>query len=284
MIQKEASYYISLRQDYVECKLCPHNCYLMPSRLGLCGVRSNRDGKLYLINYGKISHIEKKSLMELPLSPEFKGKDALFIGSIGCNLKCPFCLHWQASQVGVPTRGMMPDAVVEKALAEECGWIAFTYNEPTIGLEFVLDVARLCKEKKLSVAVHTNGFLNPTPFAELVKNIDILLVDIKSWNSEFYQVECGGSKEIILKNIASAYKNIHLEISYLVIEGVNDQEEGMSELGEWIAGLSPEVPLHLIKFQPSFRYANHKETSPVCLYQLQRVVHHYLKNVFVAGV
>lgn len=284
MKQKEASYYVTLRQDYVECELCPHNCYLMPSRMGLCGVRSNRDGKLYLTNYGRLSRIEKKPLIELPLSPEFNGKNALFIGSIGCNLKCPFCLHWQASQIGVPTISMMPEAVVERAIAEKCGWVAFTYNEPTIGVEFVLDVAQVCKQKKLRVAVYTNGFLNPTPFGELGKCVDVLLVDIKSWNPEFYKVECGGSKDVILRNIASAFENTHLEISYLVMEGVNDQEEGIKELAQWIAELSPEVPLHLIKFQPSFRYASYRETSSVCLYQLQRIAHHYLKNVFVAGV
>lgn len=281
MVQKEASYYLKLPRDYVECYLCPHNCRIMPARLGLCGVRRNYEGRLCLTAYGKLCLVEEKPAIALPLSPAYEKQRFIFVGSLGCNMKCPFCLTWRSSQLSMPTKFFAPEELAEKAVAEKFAGIAFTYNEPTMAMEYVLEVATIARGKNLLIAVATNGFLNQQPWMDLLGNIDLLVVDIKSWDSEFWRLECGASKEIVLKNIQTALNKVHLEVSFPVIEGRNDQDEGVNELGKWLASLSPDIPLHLIRFQPAFCYSDVKETRTVRLYQLQTLLRHDLKNVYV---
>lgn len=280
-MQKEASYYLKLPHDYTECYLCPHNCTIMPSRIGLCGVRRNNNGTLILTVYGHLALTEVKAATALPLSPEYANKKFLFVGSIGCNMKCPFCLTWRSSQVGVLTRVYTPEQLVQLALTEKVNGIAFTHNEPAIGLEYLLAVARLARREKLLLAVATNAFLNKQPFADLLAHIDIMVVDLKSWDAEFLRVECGGIKEVILNNISVALPRVHLEVSYLVIEGLNDKDADLVELARWLGNHSSEIPLHLVRFQPAFRYTKYKKTGHVRLYQLQKLLCHHLKYVYV---
>ncbi|MCX7766135.1 MAG: hypothetical protein N2246_05455, partial [Candidatus Sumerlaeia bacterium] len=148
-------------------------------------------------------------------------------------------------------------------------------------LEYLLAVARVARREKLLLAVATNAFLNKQPFSDLLANIDILLVDLKSWDGEFLKVECGGIKEVILNNISTAIPRVHLEVSYLVIEGLNDRDEYLIELARWLCGHSAEIPLHLIRFQPAFRYTKYRKTGHVRLYQLQKLLSHHLKHVYV---
>ncbi len=283
-MQKEASYYTKASRDFVECVLCPHNCHIPPSRYGICGVRRNVDGKLCLTTYGKISHMDVKPAVNLPLSPLFKDRSFLFIGSLGCNMKCPYCVSSRASQMGFPTRSMTPEKIIEKAQQENLSGIAMTYNEPTIGIEFVLDLARLCKAEGLLSAVATNGFLLYEPFVHLLQKVDVLTVHVSSWEPEFYRVECGGSKDIITRNISTAYGKVHIEVCYPVIEGVNDDDELVDDFTRWLSNVSPELPLHLVRFTPAFRFAEKAPTSEVRLYQVQRRAQHYLKHVYISEV
>ncbi len=277
----ECKYYATLSREYVECELCPLSCHIIPAGFGLCGVRKNRDAKLVLTNYGKISHLEKKSAMQLPLSTAFEDDIFLFVGSIGCNMKCPFCVNWQAAQAGVSTIVMSPRDLVGKALEGNVTGIAFTYNEPIVSIEYLMDVAHQAREENLKIAVASNGMVNPQPLEDLLAAIDVLLVDVKSWDAEFYRVECGGSKEVVMRTIISAQNNTHLEVSYLVIEGINDSDEMIKDFSVWLSSVSSHIPLHLVQFTPAFQFSDRTETTTVRLYQLQTIAHHFLKKVYV---
>jgi|Deesub1362A_J573_1020465.scaffolds.fasta_scaffold17541_2 pyruvate formate lyase activating enzyme len=258
---KEARYYQKLEGNLVQCNLCPRRCILREGQRGVCRVRENIGGKLYSLNYGKIVSANLDPIEKKPFFHFLPGTKTFSIAMAGCNLRCLYCQNWQISQVApeqIPYFEMTPEEVVKKALESGAQSIAYTYSEPTVFFEFMLDTAKLAKEKGLKNVVVTSGFINPEPLRELCKYVDAIKVDLKGFNEEFYQKITKGSFQPILKAMkVIKEEGVWLEIVNLVIPGINDNEKDIRDLSLWIKeNLGDEVPLHFSRFFPNYKMQN----------------------------
>ncbi len=243
---------------YIECRLCPHRCKIAPGKRGICGVRENNGEKIELLTYGVLSALALDPIEKKPLYHFFPGHNILSAGSYGCNMRCDFCQNWQISQESSKkfTADTTPDNLVNKAMnASDNIGLAFTYNEPVIWFEFVIDTAVRIKEKGLYNVLVSNGFINPDPLRELLEFTDAFNIDLKAFSEKFYSKLTGAELEPVrnsLKQIARTGK--HLEITTLVIPGWNDSIEEMELQSKWIADeLGPSTPLHLSRYFPMYR-------------------------------
>ncbi len=267
---REASFYRTLDDHQVECLLCPHNCLIANQKRGNCGVRYNDNGHLQALTYGHISALHFDPIEKKPLFHFFPGSQILSFGTYGCNLHCTFCQNFEISQ----TSGedfiesiITPAHLVMKALekTENIG-IAYTYNEPTVFFEMMEETARLAKKNALLNVLISNGYINEQPLEILIDIIDAFNIDLKSFSQEFYRRYTGGSLSPVLRNIKRIRQaGIHLELSFLLIPGMNDDAEQFSHMVHWIKNeLGPETVLHISKYFPHFKL----KTPPTPLSQL----------------
>ncbi|MFH0801114.1 MAG: AmmeMemoRadiSam system radical SAM enzyme [bacterium] len=260
---KEALHYSS-ENGTVVCRLCPHGCTLPPAGEGKCRVRKNVDGVLLSANYGVVSSLHLDPVEKKPLYHFYPGSHILSIGTLGCNFQCVFCQNWSISQespLDSPGPGkflkMSPQEVVELALkGRESGniGIAYTYNEPTIWFEFVLETAALAKEKGLLNVLVTNGFIREEPLKQLLPFISAMNIDIKSMKEEFYNRHCGGRLRPVLKAARLASQACLVEITNLIIPTLNDSTAEFEALAEWILNnLGADTPLHFSRYYPQYQ-------------------------------
>jgi len=259
---KEAQLYKKLKDKTVQCRICEHKCKLKHDRTGICGIRKNIDGKLYLLTHGTaISHaidpIEKK-----PLFHFLPGTEIYSIATVGCNLKCDFCQNADIAQFakamnqidGFP---LSPKQIVENTLEADCPSIAYTYTEPTVFFEYTYDTMKLARKKDLKNIYVSNGYFTSDTLEKLKNNLDGINIDLKSFNKEFYQKYCGSKRDIVLRNIESVAKtNIWLELTTLLIPGKNDSEEEIEQIADFIYNINPLIPWHISRFFPSYRMDN----------------------------
>ncbi len=272
----------------VLCTLCPHRCRIGPEESGQCRERVNRGGRLLAAGYGKVSFAAVDALQRRGLFHFLPGRNALSIGAAGCNMTCAYCLNWRVSQESPPHEEMTPDEVVERALAAEVPAIAFTYNEPVIGIEFVLDVARAARAAGLAVVLKTNGYIEPEPLEDLLGAVDALNVDLKGGDEGFYRAVCGARMDPVLRTLERSARRVHLEVTYLVIPGRNDGDEALVGTADWLAGsLGRGVPVHLLAYFPRWRMS--EPPTPVStlvrareIFQV-RLDHVYLGNDYIPG-
>jgi len=286
---KEALYYQPV-DDRVRCLLCPHKCLIHDEKTGICRVRHNEKGKLYTDIYGKLSSINFDPVEKKPLYHYYPGSIILSIGTVGCNMHCKCCQNWQISQTTVdnfPFRNFYSiDDIVKIAQSREHNiGIAFTYNEPGIWIEYVLDVAREIKAVRMKNVMVSNGFITEEPLDELLTCIDAFNIDLKAFSDSFYQKITGARLEPVLTTLKKiAHSGKHLEITNLVIPGVNDNDEEFLAMVRWIADeLGRETVLHLSGDQPKFR----KEvgsTPPGTLQHLAETASQYLSFVYVGNI
>jgi pyruvate formate lyase activating enzyme len=272
-----------------ECLLCPHNCRLSNGKYGICRVRKNNGGTIESDAYGIISSLALDPVEKKPLYHFFPGHNILSAGSYGCNMRCDFCQNFTISQnscENINRRDLAtPEFIVERAKnsADNIG-IAYTYNEPVIWYEFIIDTAGLARKMGLYNVLVSNGFINPEPLAELLKHTDAFNIDLKAFREEFYRKYTGASLEPVknsLKAIVAAGR--HLEITTLVIPGLNDSEKEMSEEAEWIAGeLGKDVPLHLSRYFPMYRRDN-PVTPEQTLQKLYEIAAEKLDYVYIGN-
>lgn len=268
----------------VVCPICPHACSLEEDQIGLCRARKNWSGKVISINYGKITSIGLDPIEKKPLARFMPGSKILSIGSFGCNLSCPFCQNYviACGDEGSSVRVIPPEELVDMAIqmipAGNIG-VAYTYNEPLIGYEYVLDCSRLVRKSNLKNVVVTNGYVNPKPLNELLPFIDAMNIDLKGFTSNFYK-KLGGRLDPVKKTIELAAKACHLEITTLIIPGENDGEEEMRELSGFLAGLNPDIPLHLSRFFPRHLYADKEPTPVETVYRLVDIARKNLNHVY----
>lgn len=241
----------------VRCTLCPRYCRLAPGATGVCRARRNVDGKLVYLYYGRYSSIALDPIEKKPLYHFYPGSTILSLGSIGCNLACKFCQNWEIAQSETPTREIIPETVVELALARQdngCIGVAFTYNEPLVGYEFVLDTARAAHAAGLNNVLVTNGEINPEPLAELLPYIDALNIDVKGFTEEFYRELCGGRLAPVMEAARLAKRHSHVELTTLVIPTKNDDPKELAALVDWVADeLGDDTPLHFLRYFPQYR-------------------------------
>lgn len=256
-----AKYYEKLSGGLVQCNLCPNRCILSKGQIGLCKARKNVDGELYSMTYGKISSAHVDPIEKKPFFHVLPGTKAFSIAGTGCNLRCSFCQNWQISQVfpwEVQSQEATPEQVVEAAVQSQSESIAFTYNEPIVFYEYMLDIAKLAKERGLKTVVVSAGYINPEPLQELLLYIDAYKVDLKAFKDSFYKKLTGGSLGPVLETMKIIKESgTWLEIVNLLIPGENDSEQEIRDMAKWIKeNLGDDVPLHFSRFNPMYKLQN----------------------------
>ena len=281
---KEAAYYETRDDGKVGCRLCPHHCVIADGRTGLCRARRNRGGTLYSEIYEQVTSVAMDPIEKKPLYHFHPGTSILSLGTRGCNFACQFCQNWSISQGEASTSRLTAEAAVAAACREGSVGIAYTYNEPLIWLEYVLETAQLARQSGLANVLVTNGYIEPEPLDELLLFIDAINMDIKSIRPDFYQRLCRGTLEPVLANAKTVVGRTHLEVTTLIIPGHNETDEEFEELSAWIADeLGPDVPVHLSAYFP--RYKLQASPTPAATLErargifARRLRHVYLGNV-----
>lgn len=289
-MKKEAMFYEKLENKRVHCYLCPHNCNIPPEARGLCGVRKNLDGALYSLNYGEISSIGVDPIEKKPLYRFHPGNYILSVGSIGCNLKCPFCQNHTIAQVKpeeVNTEYAASQEIVDKAVSLKRQGnigIAYTYNEPSIWYEFVYETAKLAKEKGLLNVMVTNGYISQEPLNQILPYIDAMNIDLKAYQDATYRDLLKGGLEDVKAAIKMSAGKCHVEVTTLVIPGLNDSTEEMEQMVKWLADISLEIPLHLSRYFPRYEMNDRPPTPLDTLKKLKQIAEQHLKYVYLGNV
>ncbi len=244
--------------SYVKCLLCPKGCIISEGHRGDCRVRENRGGKLYTVVYGNPCAVHNDPIEKKPFYHFLPGTMALSLATAGCNLHCLYCQNWQISQVP-PERldnyELLPEAIVELARRAGSESIAFTYTEPTIFFEYMVDIARLARPQGIRCVVISAGYINPEPLRELCRVVDAIKIDFKGFSEEFYRRVCSGTLEPVLNAMKVIKQSgVHLEIVNLVVPTLNDSEDQLRGLCRWIVNeLGTDVPTHFSRFYPMYR-------------------------------
>jgi len=249
-------FFTKLNGGRIQCRLCPRFCVISAGEFGNCGARKNRNGTLYSEVYGKIAACNIDPIEKKPLYHFAPGSRTLSIATVGCNLHCIFCQNWELSQApkifGTPR---LPLDIVAEAKKCGVGGISYTYTEPTVFFEFAYDTAKLAKKAGLYNVLVTNGYINPEPLAEIAQFIDAANVDIKAFSDKAYQKYCGISS---MKPVRSAVEQmarsgIHVEITNLIVPGMNDNKREIKKMCEWVSGINQNIPLHFSRYHPEYR-------------------------------
>ncbi|MBI5143712.1 MAG: AmmeMemoRadiSam system radical SAM enzyme, partial [Candidatus Omnitrophica bacterium] len=254
----EASFYKRIDEKTVQCQLCPRGCTLSNGQRSFCKAREPKEGKLYSLVYGlpcavHIDPIEKKPLFHfLPGTPIFS------IATAGCNFRCKYCQNWQISQFPPEetyNEKLLPEDVVKQTIKNGCPSIAYTYSEPSIFYEYMLDTAKLAKSKGLRNMYHSNGSLNQAPIEELSMYLDAADIDLKGFTQDFYTEVCAGYLDTVLNTLKTLHRNkVWLEITNLVIPTLNDDSDKIKEMCVWIRdNLSCDTPIHFSRFWPQYK-------------------------------
>ncbi len=258
---KEAQYYQKEKDNGVKCLLCPQGCRIASGEKGKCLVRQNQGGVLYALTYGKVAAVQMDPIEKKPLYHFYPGRQILSLGAIGCNLSCQFCQNYHLVEGKVALDSLSPQQAVRLAQEDNSVGIAYTYNEPLIWFEYVLETAKIAKEEGLKNVLVTNGMINPKPLEELLPFIDAMNIDLKSIRDEFYQRLCGGFRDPVLKSIERSNKACHIELTNLLITDTNDSTEELKELIDYIASLDRDIPVHFSRYSPQYKL--NKPSTPV---------------------
>ncbi len=270
---KIARFFSSLENGRVQCFLCPHRCIIAAGRSGTCRVRRNEEGILYAQTYGKISSLALDPVEKKPLYHFYPGREILSVGSVGCNLHCSFCQNWSISQASPESFSLgeiNPEDLALLARRDDSIGLSYTYNEPFIWWEFVYDTAQLVRKQGLKNVLVTNGYVEEEPLRELLPWIDAMNIDLKSMDDDFYRHYCGGTLQPVLRTIEIAVREgLHVEVTNLIIPGLNDRWELIEKLVNWIYDLNPDTPLHFSRYFPAYKLDN----PPTSISFLEEVYH-----------
>lgn len=282
----ECVLYKNLEDKDVQCISCSHRCIINEGKRGICGVRENVNGKLYLLVYGLIVSENVDPIEKKPLYHFLPNTKTYSIGTVGCNFKCSFCQNHSISQlreiIGIE---VTPEKIVERAIKTGCKSISYTYNEPTIFAEFVKDTAVLAKEKGLKNILVTNGYMTKECLEFLGNDIDAMNIDLKSFEEKFYNKMCGARLNPVLETIKSAHeRGIHLEITTLIIPGENNSSNEFDKIAKFIAGVDKNIPWHISRFFPMYKMRDKHPTSLDILEKAEKIGKKYLNHVYLGNV
>jgi len=279
----EARHYKKLENGSVQCLLCPHLCLIAPGKKGLCRVRRNSSGMLEAMSYGQAVSLAMDPIEKKPLYHFYPGRRILSTGPNGCNLACSFCQNWEISQQDFPTEAVEPGQLVELAVKKGSIGIAFTYTEPLIWFEYLMDVCPLARQAGLKTVLVTNGTISQEPLKELLPHIDAMNIDLKSMDEGFYRKICRGDLKTVLKTIELSRRSCHIELTNLVIPGLNDSPRDMEALVDWVYRLDPLIPLHISRYFPRYKIDT-RATPESTLKKYYNLARAKLKYVYVGNI
>ncbi len=267
----------------VRCRLCPNVCLVAEGKLGRCLGRKNVGGKFYALNYGQVVSMAMDPIEKKPLYHFHPGTDILSVATYGCNLLCPFCQNCEISQEVAPSRFVPAEELVR--LARQSGGIgvAFTYTEPLVWFEYLMDACPQLRAAGLKNVLVTNGMVNPEPLAELLPLIDAMNVDLKSIRPEFYRDYIKGDLPTVLATIRAARAVCHLELTTLLIPGRNDSAEELAELVDFVSELGRDTVLHFSRYFPRHR-ADEPETPVKTMLLAAEIARRKLDYVYLGNV
>ena len=292
---KEALLYQKLEKNKVRCLNCPHYCVLAKNQRGICGVRENINGKLYVLNYGKLCALNLDPIEKKPFYHFLPGTQSLSIASVGCNFACHTCQNWHISQApkinkkDIWGETVSPEEVVKIALSNNTPSISYTYTEPTIFSDFALDCMKLAHKYGIKNNWVSNGYFSKELFKEIAPFLDAINVDLKSFEDEFYIKYCGGRLQPVLDNLKRLKeKNIWVEVTTLIVPTLNDKEEVLQNIAKFIKEeLGPETPWHVTQFcgAISWKLQNLPDTSPETLIKAREIgLNEGLKFVYTGNI
>lgn len=280
----------------MKCKVCHNNCELNEGQVGICRARKFEDGRIKCVNYGLVTSIALDPIEKKPLNLFHPGSYIVSLGSFGCNLRCPFCQNHDISygfgnEYTGGARYISPEEVSDLA-AEYVSHgnigVAFTYNEPLVGYEYVIDASKEVHKKGLKTVMVSNGCVSEEVAEAVIPHIDAANIDLKGFTDDYYEKFLRGSREMVMKFIEKAAESMHLELTTLIVPGYNDSEEEMRKLSGWIAGLkngrgAQDIALHISRYFPRFKL-DVPATDVGLIYHLSEVAKENLSHVFPGNV
>lgn len=274
------------------CNVCFRRCNIAEGQTGFCSGRVCREGKITAGNYGRVTALALDPIEKKPLRRFRSGEMILSVGSYGCNLRCPFCqnngISWSEEAMSMARRAHRITPAQLADLAEQYidqgnMGVAFTYNEPLIGYEFVRDTAKLVREKGMVNVMVTNGTAELSVLEELLPFMDAMNIDLKGFTDRYYEEVLGGDRRMVMEFIRRAAADCHVELTTLVVPGENDSEKEILELAGWVADLDPDIPLHLTRFFPQFHMTDRPPTDVGQLLHLVETAKQRLRYVYAGN-
>ncbi len=256
---KEASWYKKLSEERVRCDLCNHHCLIDNGKRGICGARENKNGILSSLVYGKIIASNVDPIEKKPLFHFYPGSYSMSIATVGCNFKCAHCQNSDISQMPAENKRIIgqeapPEAIVRAAEQNDCASISYTYTEPTIFMEYAVDVAKIAKDRGLKNVYVTNGYMTEEVLNDVYPYMDAANVDLKGFTEEHYQKICGARLKPVLESIKLMKKlGVWVEVTTLLIPTVNDSEDDLRGIAEFILSIGAETPWHVSRFHPTYK-------------------------------
>lgn len=261
---RDAMLWESIDDQRVHCFACAHECKIKKWDSGICHVRQNLDGKLATLIYAEVSSMNVDPIEKKPLFHFYPGSRVFSLGSVSCNFKCEHCQNYDISFADVRELGtteVLPERSVQLALERNCRGIAWTYNEPAIWFEYTYDSAILAKEAGLYTVYVTNGYMSPQALEKIGPYLDAANVDVKGFSKKFYGSVCNARLDPVLRTCERMHEtDIHLELTYLIIPGLNDDDEQLAAFSTWAVSIDPDIPVHFSRFHPDWRMLDRPAT------------------------
>ncbi|MDY6990397.1 MAG: AmmeMemoRadiSam system radical SAM enzyme [Thermodesulfobacteriota bacterium] len=275
---KEAMFYMSLPENEIRCNLCNHRCKIKEGKRGICTVRENRKGRLYSLVYGKVIAEHIDPVEKKPLFHFWPGSTAFSIGTVGCNFHCKHCQNFDISQYPQKQKGKIigqdrrPEEIVAAAKAAGCKSIAYTYNEPTVFYEFAFDTALLAEKEGIRNVFVSNGYMTSDAARHIAPCLDAINIDLKAFSDKSYKEVCGARLKPVLKTIELMKElDVWLEVTTLIIPGLNDGEQELRDIARFVKGVGPEVPWHVSQFYPAYKLMD-RPVTPVATLRRAREI------------
>ncbi len=279
-----ALYWEKGQNGRIRCLLCPNACDIAEGGRGTCRVRFNRGGAMEIPFYGRLSSVAVDPIEKKPLYHFHPGARILSVGFVGCSFRCKFCQNHRISQsTDAETELLDPEKLALLAERERSFAIAYTYSEPLIHYEYVMDCARAARKKGIKNVLVTNGYIQPAPAEELIPLMDAANIDLKAADPEFYRTEVGGDVEAVKRFIRQAAGRMHVEVTTLIIPTKNDAPEQIDEIARFLASLDPDIPYHLSCYHPQYKY-DLPPTPPSTVRRLAEIARKSLRFVYVGNV
>jgi len=271
----DARYYTTLKNNVIQCGLCPWKCSVVNGKRGTCGVRENRNGKYYTLVYGRPCSIGNDPIEKKPFFHVYPGSSAFSIATVGCNFKCKFCQNYDISQKKpeeLPVQYISPKDIAATAAAHKCQTIAYTYSEPVIFYEYMADCARAAKDLNIGNVMVSNGYINEKPLKDIMPLMTAIKIDFKGFSQQFYGDVCSGQLQPVLETLKRlSGSGVWFEIVVLVIPTLNDNLDEIKRMSAWIVKeAGPNVPVHFTRFHGDYKLKNLPDTPPETLQKARK--------------